>query len=451
LPENKRMKKRYIADLYIHNRWYLLITIGIFIFLFSFFLPFLLNVAFIYLIVLLSLTLLDYHLLFAGNKGVQAQRIVNDRMNLGDENTISLSMLNTFSFNANVTLIDELPIQFQDRNFKKYFVIGAGKRAKESYNLRPVYRGEYAFGRILSFVRTPLGLLQRKCVSEVAQVVKVYPSVKYLRKYQLLALSDSNQYAGTKKIRRLGHSMEFEQIKEYVQGDDIRSINWKATARRNSLMVNNYIDARSQQIYCLIDKGRTMKMPFDGMSLQDYAINAALIFLNIALLKQDRAGLITYSSKVNDIIAAERSSTQLTKIQETLYRQATAFEDSDYEALAATVYRKLSHRSFLMLFTNFETMAALERQLPYLRKLASRHLLCVVFFQNTLLKQIHESQPDTMEGIYIKTIATRFDFEKKQIVKELRRHGILSVLTTPEGLTVDVVNKYLELKAKQMV
>lgn len=445
------MKKRFIADLFINNRWYLLITIGIFLFLFSFFLPFIWNIAVIYTIVFSASTILDYYLLFAGRKSIQAQRLTHERMNLGHKNTVQLSILNAFPFSAQVTVIDEIPVQFQERGFKKSLTIAAGKRNTETYDLRPVTRGEYQFGRILCYVRSPLGLLQRRCITEAAQVVKVYPSVKYLRKYQLLALSDSNQYAGTKKIRRLGHSMEFEQIKEYVQGDDIRSINWKATARKGGLMVNNYIDARSQQIYCLIDKGRTMKMPFDGMSLLDYAINSALIFLNIALLKQDRAGLFTFSAKVNDVIAAERSSTQLSKIQETLYRQTTDFLDSDYETLAATLYRKLSHRSFLLLFTNFETMASLERQLPYLRKLASRHLLCVVFFQNTLLKHIHEVQPDTLEGIYIKTIADRFDFEKKQIVKELRRHGILSVLTTPEELTVDIVNKYLELKAKQMV
>jgi uncharacterized protein (DUF58 family) len=390
-------------------------------------------------------------MLFIGKRRVVAQRIVNERLNLGFDNTINLSVRNSFPFPVSVRLIDELPVQFQDRSFSKYAKIPASGRQVQEYVLKPVTRGEYYFERILCYVRSPLGLLQRRCISEVSQMAKVYPATKYLRQYQLLALSDSNQYAGSKKIRKIGHSMEFEQIKEYVPGDDIRTINWKATARKGSVMVNNYIDARSQQIYCLVDKGRTMKMPFDGMSLLDYSINAALIFLNIALLKQDRAGLITFSSKMNDVIAAERSSTQISKINEALYRQTTDFSDSNYESLTAMVYRKLSHRSFLLLFTNFETMSSLERQLPFLKRLASRHLLCVVFFQNTLLKEIHEGQPDTMEGIYIKTIAERFDFEKKQIVKELRRHGILSVLTTPEGLTVDVINKYLELKARQMI
>lgn len=445
------MKKRLIADLFIDNRWYLLMSISIFLFIIAFFIPFLLFVALVYLLVFAVLTLMDYLMLFIGKRSVLAQRIVHERLNLGFDNTISLSVRNSFPFPVSVRLIDELPVQFQDRSFSKYLKIQASGRQVQEYVLKPVDRGEYFFERILCYVRSPLGLLQRRCISEASQMVKVYPATKLLRQYQLLALSDSNQYAGSKKIRKIGHSMEFEQIKEYVPGDDIRTINWKATARKGSVMVNNYIDARSQQIYCLIDKGRTMKMPFDGMSLLDYSINAALIFLNIALLKQDRAGLITFSSRMNDVIAAERSSTQISKINEALYRQTTDFSDSNYESLTAMVYRKLSHRSFLLLFTNFETMSSLERQLPFLKRLASRHLLCVVFFQNTLLKEIHEHQPDTMEGIYIKTIADRFDFEKKQIVKELRRHGILSVLTTPEGLTVDVINKYLELKARQMI
>lgn len=445
------MKKRLIADLFIDNRWYTLMIIDIFLFIIAFFLPFLLYVALVYLVVFLALTGMDYLMLFAGKRNVVAQRIVNERLNLGFNNTISLSVRNAFPFPVHIRLIDEIPVQFQDRNFNKHVSVAASSRQVLEYILKPVARGEYIFGRILCYVKSPLGLLQRRCISDAGQMVKVYPSTKYLRQYQLLALSDSNQYAGSKKIRKIGHSMEFEQIKEYVPGDDIRSINWKATARKGSVMVNNYIDARSQQIYCLIDKGRNMKMPFDGMSLLDYSINAALIFLNIALLKQDRAGLITFSAKINDVIAAERSATQLSKINESLYRQTTDFADSNYESLTAMVYRRLSHRGFLLLFTNFETMSALERQLPYLKRLASRHLLCVVFFQNTLLKEIHESQPDNLEGIYIKTIADRFDFEKKQIVKELRRHGILSVLTTPQGLTVDVINKYLELKARQMV
>jgi len=192
-------------------------------------------------------------------------------------------------------------------------------------------------------------------------------------------------------------------------------------------------------------------MPFEGMTLLDYSINASLALLNVALLKQDRAGLITFAQKINDVIPADRRSGQVNIILEALYKQETEFKESDYEALLAGTHRRLTQRSFILLFTNFESYSSLERQLPYLRRLASRHLLCVVFFQNTMLKQLHESQPDTVEGIYIKTIADRFDFEKRQIVKELRRYGILSILTTPQQLSVDVINKYIELKSKHTI
>ena len=187
------------------------------------------------------------------------------------------------------------------------------------------------------------------------------------------------------------------------------------------------------------------------MTLLDYAINATLSLLNVVLLKHDKGGLITFADKIDTVIPAEKRSAQLHYLMEALYKLETEFRESDFEALVATAGKRIGQRCFLLLFTNFETLSSAERQLPYLKRLASRHLVCVVFFQNTLLKEIQDSQPDSVEGIYVRTIAERFDYEKKLIVKELRRHGILSLLTTPAGLTTDVINKYLELKARRTI
>ena len=119
--------------------------------------------------------------------------------------------------------------------------------------------------------------------------------------------------------------MEFEQVKNYVPGDDYRTINWKATARRGDLMVNSYTDEKSQHVYCIIDKSRAMKMPFEGLSLLDYAINASLVLSNIALLKEDKAGLITVAEKIGAVIPAERRPTQINKILEVLYKEKTRY------------------------------------------------------------------------------------------------------------------------------
>ncbi|HEY0680584.1 MAG TPA: DUF58 domain-containing protein, partial [Chitinophagaceae bacterium] len=257
--------------------------------------------------------------------------------------------------------------------------------------------------------------------------------------------------AGNKRVRKLGSSLEFEQIKEYVLGDDIRTIHWKATARKGQLMVNNYTDERSQQIYCVIDKGRVMKMPFEGMSLLDYAINATLVLSKVALIKQDKAGLITFSDQQGSLLPADRKWDQMSNILQMLYSEETRFLESDYEKLYTLMRTRITQRSLVILFTNFESMSALERQLPYIRSIARYHLVLVVFFENTELQQLTESKADSIEELYIKTIAEKFAHEKRLIVKELQKHGILAILTTPQKLTVDTVNKYLELKARQAI
>jgi uncharacterized protein (DUF58 family) len=256
---------------------------------------------------------------------------------------------------------------------------------------------------------------------------------------------------GSKRMRKIGQSMEFEQIKEYVSGDDIRTLNWKASARKGGLMVNNYMEERSQQVYCIIDKGRLMKMPFDGMTLLDHAINSCLVLSNVCLKKQDRVGLITFSNVPGTILPADRKPIQTENILQSLYKQKTDFLESDFEMLYQQIRNKIKHRSLLVLFTNFESLSGLNRQIDYLRSIARHHLLLVVFFENTELNQLTDSHAKNVEEVYIKTIAEKFAFEKRLIAKELSKYGILSILSSPQKLTVNTINKYLELKIRQAI
>jgi uncharacterized protein (DUF58 family) len=266
-----------------------------------------------------------------------------------------------------------------------------------------------------------------------------------------MAISNRLTDIGIKKIRRIGHSMEFEQVKAYVAGDDYRTINWKATARRGDLMVNSYTDEKSQHVYCIIDKSRAMRMPFEGLSLLDYAINASLVLSNVALLKEDKAGLITVGEKIGSVVPADRNYAQLNRILEVLYKEKTRYLETNMEALYTTTRRVLKQRSLVVFFTNYESLPALQRQLPFLRRIAKFHLLLVVFFENTELKTLGEQPAKDVEGIYIKTIAEKFAYDKKLMVKELASYGIQSILTAPQNLTINTVNRYLEIKAKQKI
>jgi uncharacterized protein (DUF58 family) len=252
-------------------------------------------------------------------------------------------------------------------------------------------------------------------------------------------------------MRKIGQSMEFEQIKDYVSGDDIRTINWKATARKGSLMINNYTDEKSQQVYCVIDKGRLMKMPFNGLSLLDYAINATLALTNICLQKQDKVGLISFADRMGNVVAADRKPIQREKIMQVLYKENTAFLESDFEMLYMQVRNKIKQRSLIILFTNFESLNGLKRQVNYLRSIAKHHLLLVVFFENTELTKLSNATAHNVEDVYVKTIADKFAYEKRMLIKELQQYGIIAIQSSPQNLTVNSINKYLELKSKQMI
>jgi uncharacterized protein (DUF58 family) len=318
------------------------------------------------------------------------------------------------------------------------------------YQLRPTKRGVYNFGNIRLFAASPIHFFTRRFTLDEPTDVAVYPSYLQLRKYQLLAISNSLSEAGVKKIRRFGHSMEFEQIKEYVQGDDYRTLNWKATAKSGQLMVNTYSDEKSQQIYCVIDKGRVMKMPFEGLSLLDYAINASLVLSNVALMKQDKAGLVTFAEGVGAFVKADKKALQMQMILETLYSQKTRYLETDFERLYVTLKTKVTQRSLVVLFTNFESLSGMKRQLPFLRKIAAQHLLVTVFFENTELSNVLH-QPAEDLAVYTKAISEQFAYEKRQIVKELNSYGIMSILTAPKDLTVNALNKYLEIKARNLI
>lgn len=421
------------------------------VFVLSYFQPALYRIGGLLLLLLLVAILIDMLLVYSKKNGIMAERIAGDRFSIGDENKVVLTLHNHYGFPVRTSLIDELPFQFQERKWMRKAKLERDKPHQLEYHLRPTTRGEYAFGNINLFVHAPLQLVKRHYIFPAEHVVKVYPSYIQMRRYQLLAVSNRLQEAGVKRIRKIGHSMEFEQIKEYVRGDDYRTINWKATARKDGLMVNNYTDERSQQIYCLINKGRVMKMPFHGMTLLDYAINAALVLSNVALVKQDKAGLITFEKNIDSFLLADKKPTQMNQVLENLYRQKTDFLEPDFEKLFSIIRNRVTNRSLMVLFTNFESLESLQREMTALKKIARYHLLLVVFFENTELKSLLEGKTKTLEEIYIKTIAEKFAYEKRQMVKELHKNGIPSILTTPENLTVNTINKYLELKTRMSI
>ncbi len=445
----RKFFRNFYIDLFPTGRLFAALGVVSVLYLLAFFFPAMGIVPMLSFYTLLALLFIDIFILYRRQQGAYAHRLAPERLSNGDDNDIGIHVENRYSFPVNMGIIDEVPVQFQRRDTWFGVKLKSGEHKTIAYQLRPVKRGEYAFGILHLYVRSPLGWIERRYRMGRPETLSVYPSFIQMKKYETMAISQRLSDYGIKRMRRIGHSMEFDQIKSYVPGDDFRTLNWKATARQGHLMVNSYIDERAQQIYCIIDKSRAMRMPFNGLSLLDYAINASLALAKVVMLKEDKAGLITISDRKGAVVPADRKAGQLNRIMEVLYKEKTRYLESDMEMLYSTVRQTIKHRSLLVFFTNYESLSGMKRQLPFLKRMARFHALVVVFFENTELRQLSDKPAKDVEEIYLHTVAAKFAYEKKQIVRELNLHGIQTILTPPEDLTVKTINKYLEIKAKQ--
>lgn len=436
----------YIAPVFF--RW---LAVCVVLFVAGYFVPVYFTIAQTSLAILVGLLLIDIILLYARGWNFKVKRIIPTQCGLGDVHQVIITVANDNPAPFKVIIYDEAPVQLQLRDNVFIIHIPAFSEEKLHYTFQPAERGIFKFGNINLLISSVLRLAQRKIIIESPMETAVYPSVLVMKQYELKVFSKVTLTQGIKRVRRLGHSNDFEQIRNYVQGDDYRKINWKATSRKNELMMNQYEDEKAQQVYCILDKSRSMQATFDGLSLLDHAINSALVFSNIAIRKSDRIGLITFSDKMGATLQAERAASQMKKIMEILYRQQTKFTESNYEGMYANLKKTIKGRSLLILYTNFESNYALERRLAILRKLNKHHVLVVVFFEDTELHALNETESKSVKEIYLQTIARKLAIEKQHMVMELRKYGIQSVLTTPQKLTTDTINKYLEIKSRGLI
>jgi len=438
---------KLIKSIYLTDRIFYVLGIVVLSFFISFVIPSFFYLSLILLGTTIALFLIDFFLLYKKKKTISITRNVASILSLSDDNNIILKIKNYTNINLRLKIIDELPYQLCERDFNIITRLNKHEKDTIKYALRPLIRGSYSFGYLHVMVSSPIFFIRKKETTVDKVDTAVYPSIIQMKQQELIALNHSSFTQGDNKMKKVGKSYEFDQIKAYVPGDDPRNINWKATSRINELMTNHYEDERSQQIYSVIDKSRIMKMPFSGLTLVDYAINSSLALSNIILKKQDNAGVITFSETVTTFLKADKSSNQLKKILYTLYKEKYNYSEANYELLYSNIRRSIPNRSLLFLYTNFDSVYALDRVVPILRMINKYHLLIVMFFENTELEEYSSHKAKTVLDIYQQTIAKKFILEKEQIIKELKKHGIQAIKCNPSELSLTTINKYLELKS----
>ena len=435
-----------MSSLYLSPRLFAVLGWLAVTFVLGHFFPILVRVGDVALVALAGIVACEALVLWRGR--LHVTREVAPRLSNGDENPVLLRVANSYRVPVRVEVRDEVPPEFQRRDLRLPVRVGPRESDEISYVLRPVRRGVYRFGHVVAFATVGLGLVQRRFRGGEAEEVAVYPAFHQLRSLDLVLRTDRLDALGIRPVRRRGAATSFEHVREYARGDEVRHVNWRATARRGHLMVNQYEDERAQPVVCLLDTARTMQMPFDGLTLLDHAINATVMLSGVALAKGDMPGAALFGKQPGAFVMPDRRRGQMERMLQALYRATPETGESDLGRMAVEVDRRLPRRSALVLFSNFASHAGLSRMLPALRRLSARHLVVVVLFDNPLLRALGETVPTNLEAAYNLAVARRMRAERLLLQTELQRAGLRVLHVPPQALTPSLVGEYLAIKTE---
>lgn len=380
-------------------------------------------------------------------KEVSVSRGVSDRLSLGTPNLVVVTIENESTWPLDAVLRDVTPPEVAcEEAGAKIRAEGRGT-VTYRYHVTPLRRGHYAFGDVYLRMNGLLGLVARQSRFDAKHSVDVYPNIKALSEYRLLARKGALLEMGIKSARVSGRGTSFESLREYQPDDEYRCIDWKATARMGKPISQVYEVERSQNIMLAIDAGRMMTPEVDGISKLDRAVNAALMTAYVALASGDNVGLIVFGRQVQQCLAPGRGRRQLRTILQALHAVKPEMSEPDYGHALRYLATRVGKRSLVVLFTDLQGRETSRRMFNALAALHPRHLPLCITLQDASVEGLLRARPQTSTDVYVHAVAEQLLLDREDARRTLLSRGAL-VLDAPAGeFSVAAVNKYLEVKA----
>ncbi|MEW6213454.1 MAG: DUF58 domain-containing protein [Acidobacteriota bacterium] len=379
-------------------------------------------------------------------------RELEDRFAMGADNPVEIKINNTGHRRVTFRVKDEYPAQMDLLNPREaQLTVPAGRSRTWSYALLPTARGNYEFGNTIIRFRSRLGLLWKQASYPTARSVKVYPDIREAKKNELYAHRNRRPEPGLRRLRLKGQGREFESLREFVIGDEIRHISWPVTARRGKLITRQYTIERSQNIVVMLDTGRLMTARIGRLSKLDHAINAALSIAYVAAAGGDNIGLVVFSRRVISYLPPRRGHDQVNRVMESLYNIEPQMIEPSY-ARAFNFFNESCHRrSLVIILTDLVDRDASAELLAHTSKLVPRHLPLIVTIGDTDLGELIRARPDKPADVYRQSVAERILHQREEALSRIRRAGGLA-LDVPAGrLSLELVNKYLDVKERGLL
>ncbi|MYA71630.1 DUF58 domain-containing protein [Candidatus Poribacteria bacterium] len=427
--------------------------------------PSLLYVGGAYLVVLFVVSAIDYvtNPLFGK---VEISREMNSKFSLGVENIVTLKVANRSQHQLRLRIKDDFPDEFLYETVLHDCRVSPLHAMDVSYRLTPLRRGIYQFVDIHLQCWGVLGLIVRRRRIPASAEIKVYPNLQAVRQYELLVKRGMLHQIGLKTSRQFGEGTEMERLREYSPDDDFRRIDWNATARQRKPIVREFETERSQDVVIMLDTGRLMASPIlletstlpaetsttqKAMLKLDYAINTTLMTAYVSMLKGDKVGLIAFADRVHQYLAPKPGKKQFLTMLETIYALPVHPVEPDFAEAFKYLASKQRRRALIILFTDILNSDSAEGIAAYVSQLSKHHLVACVTLTDSGIVELAEQKTKDSKSVYQKAIADRLLQEKHATLEILRRQGVITIDVPAHQLTMAVVNKYLELKAKSRI
>lgn len=372
-------------------------------------------------------------------------------LSVGARNPVDLHVRNTSSQPMTVELFDEHPQPASLDGLPLTLTVPAGKVRSARYHLQPHRRGRDEFAAVHLRTVSRLGLWALYERRPIATPVRIYPDIRAVYRYELLARRNRLDELGLKLHRLRGRGSDFERLREYRRGDEHRQIDWKATSRHQQLISREFNVERNQNVLVLLDCGRSMLNESDGLSYLDRGLNAAIMLSYIALGQGDNVGFMAFSSRIERAVKPVRAKAAIQSIIQHTFDLEARREASDYPLAFEQVARKFRKRSLVILITHVVDEQHLESISRPLRHLRSPHLFLCVFLKDLGLTQLADRIPNSDVDAFQNAAAAELLTATARGAATLKDRGVLVLDTLPDQLTAAIINEYLDIKARHLM
>ena len=396
------------------------------------------------LLALLLLALLDAVRL-RRRPGVQIQRQMPGSLALGRWGEVRLTLAHDYSRPITVKVFDHVPVGLSMENLPQSIELRPGERSELGYRLRPLRRGHFSFSRCEIHLPSPIGLWSARQFAEVSDATRVYPDFAHLYGAQLLGVDNWLSQLGVRQRQRRGLGLEFHQLREFREGDSLRQIDWKATARQRTPIAREYQDERDQQIVFMLDCGRRMRSQDGELSHFDHALNACLLLSYVALRQGDAVGLSTFASDTPRYLAPVKGSGQLNLLLNAVYDLDTTRRTADYQAAASQLLARQKRRALVIVVTNLRDEDD-EALLTAVKRISRQHRVLVASLREEVLDDLRQTPVQTLPEALAYCGTVDYLNTRNELHDRLSAHGLSVLDPPPSGLGAALVTRYLGWK-----